>query len=460
MSTLGLIIKNIVKTETDFFSPEYKNDGANGTIRIYFHILLSSDLSIKQQYKFFKETPGSFLMSGNENVFIDYFCRVKKTYNVLNRFAYNYKYKRAKIVADRDLCLNELKISDPNVICIYQQNAKYLFHINDMIQIIDTSLTNAFMFFSEPMPIKNPYNNLPFNKSTLYNIYFFVKFNTRLYPELLIKLYNCSFNLTEFKHANEYLLREYSIRNFVYKSSQDDLTDEINDMISQYNAYCKSRKLKNTINIDDEFPKDKMIRIFQPYLMLYITSKYAFLEHDRSYNLYSLRTGLLRFNKFNPVFGRKVHRIQYGQTKDFKRKICGKVVAFNDAHIGFNRIEKQNREFLSDHLTCRTRNFVLDEHIPMPRYALFTYSDNRLAILNDDANHANDADDTDDADDVDETDTNYTANIATNDNILNDDDNNEEEQEEGAEIEDIYNTNNSLNIDDVDEDVYDDESVS
>ena len=292
MSTLGLIIKNIVKTETDFFSPEYKNDGANGTIRIYFHILLSSDLSIKQQYKFFKETPGSFLMSGNENVFIDYFCRVKKTYNVLNRFAYNYKYKRAKIVADRDLCLNELKITDPNVICIYQENSKYLFHVNDMIQIIDTSLTNAFMFFSEPMPIKNPYNNLPFNKSTLYNIYFFVKFNTRLYPELLIKFYNCSFNLTEFKHANEYLLREYSIRNFVYKSSQDDLVDEINDMIEQYNTYCKSRKLKNKITIDDEFPKDKMIKIFQPYLILYITSKYAFLEHDRSY-LTTYRVGLV-----------------------------------------------------------------------------------------------------------------------------------------------------------------------
>ena len=460
MSTLGLIIKNIVKTETDFFSPEYKNDGANGTIRIYFHILLSSDLSIKQQYKFFKETPGSFLMSGNENVFIDYFCRVKKTYNVLNRFAYNYKYKRAKIVADRDLCLNELKITDPNVICIYQENSKYLFHVNDMIQIIDTSLTNAFMFFSEPMPIKNPYNNLPFNKSTLYNIYFFVKFNTRLYPELLIKFYNCSFNLTEFKHANEYLLREYSIRNFVYKSSQDDLVDEINDMIEQYNTYCKSRKLKNKITIDDEFPKDKMIKIFQPYLILYITSKYAFLEHDRSYNLFALRTGLLRFNKFNPIFGRKVHRIQYGQTKDFKRKICGKIVAFNDTHIGFNRIEKQNREFLSDHLTCRTRNFVLDEHVPIPRYTLFSFSDNRLAILNNDVEN-NDVD----SDTVEETDTGYTENAVTNDDILNDDDNNEQE---GTEIEDIYNTNNSLNIDDVDDvddvdhidDVDEDESVS
>ena len=451
MSTLSLIIKNIAKTETDFFSPEYKNDGANGTVRIYFHILASSDLSIKQQYKFFKETPGGFLMSGNENAFIEYFCRIKKTYNVLNRFAYNYKYKRAKIVAERDLCLNELKMSDPSVICIYQNNAKYLFHVNDMVQIIDTSLTNAFMFFSEPMPIKNPYNNLPFNKSTLYNIYFFIKFNTRLHPELLIKFYNCSFNITEFKHANEYLLREYSIRNFVYKSSQDDLIDEINDMIEQYNSYCKARKLKNKINIDDDFPKDKMIKIFQPYLMLYITSKYAFLEHDRSFSLFSLRTGLLRFNKFNPIFGRKVHRIQYGQTKDFKRKTCGKVVTFNDAHIGFNRIEKQNKEFLSDHLTCQARNFVLDEHVPMPRYALFSYSDNRLAILNDD----DDADDEADEDDTEDADI---ANAATNDNVLNNDDNSD--QEEGAEIEDIYNTTNSLNVDDIDDDVDDDESVS
>ena len=163
MSTLKLIIKNIAKTETDIFSPEYNNDGANGAIRIHFHVLLSSDLTIKQLYRFFYETPGGFLMTGNAHTFVDYFCRIKKTYNVLNRFVYNCKYKRAKIVADRDLCLNELSPADPNVICIYQRGAKYLFHVNDLIQIIDTSLTNPFMFFSEPMAVKNPYNNLPFD---------------------------------------------------------------------------------------------------------------------------------------------------------------------------------------------------------------------------------------------------------------------------------------------------------
>ena len=442
MSTLRLIIKNIAKTETDIFSPEYNNDGANGAIRIHFHMLLSSDLTIKQQYKFFYETPGGFLMTGNAHTFVDYFCRIKKTYNVLNRFAYNYKYKRAKIVADRDLCLNELSPADPNVMCIYQRGAKYLFHINDLIQIIDTSLTNPFMFFSEPMAVKNPYNNLPFNKSTLYNIYFFIKFNTRIYPELLVKFFNTSFNLTEFKHANEYLLREYIIRNFVYKSSQDDLVDEINLMIEQYNMYCKSRKLTNKINIHEEFPKDKLVKIFQPYLMLYVTSKYAFLEHDKTYNLYAFRTALLRFSKFNPIFGRRTHRLQYGHTLDFKRKICGKVVVFNDAHIGFNRVDKQNKEFLSDHLTCATRNFVPDEPSYMLRYSAFAFN------VGDD----NEDDDDDDEEDDDDADADASANAVIN--------NANNEQAEQAEIEDIYNTNNSLNIDDVDEDMYEDESVS
>ena len=50
-----------------------------------------------------------------------------------------------------------------------------LINPNDLIKIINTSLTNTSSFFIEPLPIKNPYNNIPFNKSVLYNIYFFIK---------------------------------------------------------------------------------------------------------------------------------------------------------------------------------------------------------------------------------------------------------------------------------------------
>ena len=54
------------------------------------------------------------------------------------------------------------------------------------------------MFFSEPLPSKNPYNNLPLTKSNLYNIYFFIKFNTNIYDDLLFKFFHCDFNMTIF----------------------------------------------------------------------------------------------------------------------------------------------------------------------------------------------------------------------------------------------------------------------
>ena len=502
MSTLRLIITKIVQPNIDFFLPEYKLDGANGAIRVYFGMLLSSDLSIKQQYKFFKDSLTGFLMIGNESIFTEYFYKIKKTYNVLNRLAYMYKYNRSKIVADRDLCLNELKITDPNVICVYQDNAKYLFHINDIISIIDTSLTNTYMFFSEPKPIKNPYNNLPFNKSTLYNIYFFIKFKTRLFPELMIKFYDSDFNLSEFKYKNEYLLRDYIIHNFVYKSSHDVITREIYIMIEGYNSYCKTQNLKNKIKIDDSFPTNTLIKIFQPYLMLYIKSKYAHLDHVKDYNLYALKTSLLKFQKFNPLFGRKTYRIQYKDTSDFKRKICGRVTVFNDSHVRFTDVDNMTREFLNDHLVCRERGVVLDEPPNIARYLILAMNMggnmNRDDANGDDANgddangddangddangddangdDANGDDMTIDMAEYDDIGSNINNNVYAGNNMVlprEDEDEDEDEDEEedeasdaGDTIEDIYNTTNNLNMDvdynygDEDDDEYEDESVS
>ena len=350
MITYNLIIKNIAHTDIDFFSPDYKETVVDPFIRLAFSIIQGVNLTTATKYKFFYDTLNGFLINGHETEFINYFCKIQKTYNILNRFVFNYKYKKAKIVTDTDMFLNKLHINDKNIICIFQDNSKYLFNINDLIRISYTSLTNAYMFFSEPLPIKNPYNNIPFKKSDLYNIYFFIRHKTNLYPDLYFHFFNCDFNLSNFKYKNEYILRDYSIRNYVYTNSADTLVPEIRKMIKYYNNYCIKGSIKNKIEIDEEFPEDVLVKIFKPYLFLYLTSNNAFVGFIRHQNRVSFIRNMHRFYKFNPKFGRKIVRVQYKLGAKFGRKICGKRVEFKDAHIKFNEIDKQNAKFLLDHL--------------------------------------------------------------------------------------------------------------
>ena len=65
-------------------------------------------------------------------------------------------------------------VNDKNEFCLFQENNKYLFTIQDLIKIIHNSIANTSNFFNNPLAIKNPYNNMLINKSTLYNIYFFI----------------------------------------------------------------------------------------------------------------------------------------------------------------------------------------------------------------------------------------------------------------------------------------------
>jgi len=352
METYKLIIKKIVNTDINFFAPDYKEDK---TIKPYIKMsfcLFEKKLNVENKFKNLFETLDGFLLTDKkkQEEFIDYFCKIQKTYNTLNRLVYNYKFKKTKIVVNTDMGLNELNENDKNIISIIDNNSKYLFHVNDLIKIVNTSLTNSYLFFSEPKSVKNPYNNLPFNKATLYNIYFYIRYKTDYYPELLFKFFECNFNLTEFKFLNENLLREYTIENYVYKSPASIIEKDIRQMVLTFNLHCERVRVKNRILINEEFPTNKLVTIMKPYLFLYCKSLYSF--HPQIKKQYSdyFKLSMLRFNKFNPQFGRKRYKILYKTNKYFKKKICGKEILFDDNCVNFYDIQKQKETFLSDHL--------------------------------------------------------------------------------------------------------------
>jgi len=380
------IIKNkIIKKHIHINNTVTKKETSNDNIwiaSILFRIMMPNLVDIKSKYKQYSDLLNNCLIiesEQNREKFTNLFNKIQKIYNIFNRLIYRYKQRKAKIVVNTDMYLNELIEGSENVISIIQNNSKYLFNIKDLINIIDTSLTNSSSFFAYPKNVKNPYNNMPFNKSTLYNIYFYIKFNTNYYSELLFKFFDCHFNITTFKITYEYLLREIIIRNYVLKSTANILLDEIKYMIESFNNLCKrdNNNKNKIIKIDEGFPKNRLIKIMKPYLFLFCKALYSYHPIDKKIFTYYFKEGLLRFNKYNPEFGKKECKLVYKIDEKFATHIVCETT-FNEKHLTFNNIEKQNETFLTDHLTY-------SENTGLPQQVTNSDSDNDTTITQEDA---------------------------------------------------------------------------
>jgi hypothetical protein len=262
------------------------------------------------------------------------FSKIQKTYYGFSRLAHIYKFKKAKVQVNTDLCMNELNPNKTkNVFVLLQNNCKYYFTIRDLINMINRNLSNCISFVPDPIILKNPYNNLKLTQSNLYNIYFFIRWSGYVIPELFHGYFICNFNIYNFSHNYEFNIVNLYIKNFIYNSHHDVLYPIFEDMWDHYKSITKK------IVFDCSFPRDKLINIMKPYLHLYYTSLYATNGSIKQCNAeYILRKKLMRFRNFNPRFGRKYIR--------YKKDIYGKrtrIEEYELKHINFyNSSYKEN----------------------------------------------------------------------------------------------------------------------
>jgi hypothetical protein len=318
--------------------------------------------------------------------FNDMFFKIQRTYYAFNRLKNVFFYKYAKSNVNTDMELNEIVEGEKHVICIYHKNGKYLFKVNDLLKIINNSLTNSHFFFAEPLAIKNPYNNLPFDKSNLYNIYFFLKFNTSYKADLFEKYFDVNFNLTVFYQQYEFLLREHIIKNYIKDTSNANLRKHVNNMITEFNKLYTNMKFK----IDSKFPDNELIAIMKPYVTLYMISLYSMVATIRTNSFAKLKYKLTQLYKYNPTFGRKiavVSRLQFkapisGATSAKKMKPFIKRYTFNDKHIDYFKTE--NEPFFENHKTIKSLyNVIIALDQP-------TITTNMYLILDDEAINSDD----------------------------------------------------------------------
>ena len=259
---------------------------------------------------------------------LNIFYSTQKIYHAFSRIAYLYKLKKAQIYNTSNLGLTPISISNKNIFQLLQNKKIYLFTSIEINGILNAALSHSPFFFPEPLICKNPYNNIPFTKSNLYSMYFFLKSTSIKLSMIIHQFFLSNFDLQVFIDENENIIREYAIKSFVYNSHETDVCDYIKQMLGEYNRRIKVHK---------EFPKDKLHEIMKPYLYLYLTSKYSMNENKQLDSRKQLLKKMKRFYLFNPQFGRKNIQNCINQT----------IVTINDKHIQFT---EKDPDFLVSHL--------------------------------------------------------------------------------------------------------------
>lgn len=361
MHTFHLISKKIIGLDSYHKSEPGPHIFTN-IYKINFFIFFQKEYSIQNKFILLNETiENIFHTQEIKDNFLDYFNKIQKTYNAFSRLAFLHRYKKAKIMVNTDLIMNEIKENDKYIYCLFQNNCKYLFNIHELVKIIHNSIANSYHFFSNPTPIKNPYNNIVLNKSTLYNIYFFIQSKTLLHPELFYYFFKTNFDLNKFVKKYQYLLRNFSIKNYLNNSSKNSIYTNIECMIDDYNLDIKNRV--HQIIIDRTFPKDLLIKIMKPYLKLFVISQYSLLYTDRIQYKQLLKKKLCAFNKFNPLFGRKTYIKKTDFIDDSQESNKQQRFEYNIKHIPFYEIE--NREdktgFMNNHASDLIEDYDPDE---------------------------------------------------------------------------------------------------
>jgi hypothetical protein len=255
-----------------------KNSNNILLFNFYFSMQLINNFTIKDKFKFFKIhiLNNKLLTLSEKEKGIYVFSISQKYYFLLSNFLFKYKCKKANFYNNLyDLNYNLLTNLSNNIkIIIYdnKNNLKYNFRISDIINIINSSLCYMDNFYFSVNDIKNPYTNLPFNLSTLYNIYFSIKSSSFLMPKFFHLYFLSNFDKENFYKLNECLIKTYTLNNYIKNINNNEKIVIIKNMLNE---------LKNGISIiynREIYNNDKeLLNIFGSCIKDYI-----FMNHSNN----------------------------------------------------------------------------------------------------------------------------------------------------------------------------------
>ena len=237
--------------------------------------MLNIILSKLDKYFFIDKIPESlqgqlkWFDHNTNNYYATIYVKAKRIVNILKRFVYNYKLKKAiNYDFDQDLDLDSLSIfKKKHLINIYQNNTNYIFRLTDLINIICENLYHSEGLFPNPKQPKNPFINIEFKTHHLYAIYFRLLDTHFNIPIVLNMYFNCEFSIKNFLFINYPFVKERTIENYM---NNCNIFYEITRMLNEL------KKLTGyEIKITSQGTQEIIIRDFKPCLHKWLRSLYS-----------------------------------------------------------------------------------------------------------------------------------------------------------------------------------------
>ena len=208
------------------------------------------------------------------NKIIDIYLKSKKIKCCLLRFLQIIKNKKnINYEFDQDLQFIPLKKYDNSEkIIITQNKTNYEFRLMDLIKLWKIALFNSQNMFPMPLKLKNPFTNMIFSNSSLFNIFYKFQKSNYVIPEIILMFYKNNFDMDEFKVNTYPTLQKNAIKQYISTAYYQDLYDYLVMLFHDYRKETCYVLLKPTATY---LMKQSLIKKMKWYLKLYLTTKFS-----------------------------------------------------------------------------------------------------------------------------------------------------------------------------------------
>ena len=239
-----------------------------------------------------------FLIDSVKDNIAEIFFKSTRVNFILQRFIRRFKHRKLTIHdMNMDLCMNPLEeLKDKHKLTLVENRTIYNFRLTDLLNIIKRALSNYDdICIVNPLSVKNPYTNLEFSKSNLYNIFFKTTESGLLPPVLFYKFFLCEFDIAQFAMENDTYLMNLAITDYVKETSNYEIYQEILSMLESYKrSLIKSVDLYKFI--EKKTPQE-VVDLCREMLRLHYITKLSNSALSRTTSYRKLRILLINFEK-------------------------------------------------------------------------------------------------------------------------------------------------------------------